>query len=95
MGLAQIASILDQDGFKIRVEDLIDKSDFNEQVGLLAAERKKQVEKEEMSPWGEKGERAKAVAKGRKDELKLERKESGFGALAKKIGLKRTKTGEK
>ncbi|KAF2020287.1 acetyl-CoA synthetase-like protein [Aaosphaeria arxii CBS 175.79] len=86
MGLAQVASILDQDHLKIRVEDLIDKSSFNEQVGLLAVERRKQIEMEEMSPWGEK-------ARPKRDDIKkLERRESGIGALVKKIGLSRTKT---
>lgn len=92
MGLAQVASILDQEGLRVRVEDLIDKCVFNDQVGLLAIERKKQLDKEEMSPWGEKGR--KMTAGGRKDELKLERRESGLGLgkMVKKMGLKRTKT---
>ncbi|KAJ4350471.1 uncharacterized protein N0V89_009092 [Didymosphaeria variabile] len=90
-GIAQIASIFDhEEGWKVRVEDLLDKPVFVDQVGLLAAERKKQIEKEEMSPWGEKG---KVAAKGvLGDNERLERKQSGLGALARKIGLKRRDT---
>ncbi|KAJ4299243.1 hypothetical protein N0V90_004487 [Kalmusia sp. IMI 367209] len=88
MGLAQIASILDhEEDWKVRVEDLLDKPVFVDQVRLLAVERKKQIEKEEMSPWGEKG---KVGAKGVPSEkVGLERRETGLGALARKIGLKR------
>lgn len=90
-GIAQIASIFDhEDGWKVRVEDLLDKPVFVEQVGLLAAERKKQIEKEEMSPWGEKG---KVVPKGAPgDKEKLERRQSGFGAFARMMKLKRKDT---
>ncbi|KAF1969239.1 hypothetical protein BU23DRAFT_477496 [Bimuria novae-zelandiae CBS 107.79] len=91
MGLAQIASILDHEhGWKVRVEDLLDKPLFVDQVRLLATERKKQIEKEEMSPWGEKVNIA-----GRStpvDKAGLGRRESGLGALARKIGLKRKDT---
>jgi hypothetical protein len=84
MGLAQVAAILDQEeGFRVRVEDLIDKSVFVEQVGLLAAERKKQIEKERQNPWGDKG-KAKSEEKA-----KVERKGSAFGTLVKKMGFKR------
>ncbi|KAF1943906.1 acetyl-CoA synthetase-like protein [Clathrospora elynae] len=89
MGLAQVASILDQeDGFRARVEDLIDKSVFVEQVGLLAAERKQQIEKERQDPWGEKG-KTKI-----EERVKADRKASSFGAFAKKMGF-RKKNGEK
>jgi hypothetical protein len=91
MGLAQVASILDGEGIRVKVEDLIDKCLFADQVGLLGVHRKLQIDKEqasEQSPWGEKG--SKAV--GRKDTLRLERRESGLGALAKRIGLKRKGT---
>ncbi|KAJ4374878.1 hypothetical protein N0V83_001956 [Neocucurbitaria cava] len=84
MGLAQVASILDQEeGFRVRVEDLIDKSVFVDQVGLLAIERKKQIEKDRQNPWGEKG-KSKAV-----ERVKLERSSSGLGAFARRIGFKR------
>ncbi|KAH7378362.1 nonribosomal peptide synthase [Pyrenochaeta sp. MPI-SDFR-AT-0127] len=84
MGLAQVASILDQEeGFRIKVEDLIDKSVFVDQVGLLVVERKRQLEKERQNPWGEKGKTK------REDKLKTERTGSGFGKLAKKIGFRR------
>ncbi|KAF2267152.1 acetyl-CoA synthetase-like protein [Lojkania enalia] len=85
MGLAQVASILDHEGLRIRVEDLIEKCVFVEQISVLAAERRRVVEKEEMSPWGE---------KGRKGETKeeSEKKDSGFVGLVKKIGLKRRGT---
>jgi hypothetical protein len=84
MGLAQVASILDQEeGFRVRVEDLIDKSVFAEQVGILAAERKKQIDKERQNPWGDKG-KAKSEEKS-----KTERKGSAFGTLVKKIGFRR------
>ncbi|KAF2030892.1 acetyl-CoA synthetase-like protein [Setomelanomma holmii] len=85
MGLAQVASILAEEGFKIRVEDLLDKSVFVEQVGLLVLERKKQVEKEEQSeksPWGVKGKQK------RTDTMKID-KRGGFGKLARKIGFGR------
>jgi hypothetical protein len=85
MGLAQIASILDQEGLKVRVEDLIDKCTFVDQIGVLAVERKKQMLKEEASPWGEKGRTAmgsKAVGK------EGERKESvGMKGLKKMMGM--------
>lgn len=85
MGLAQVASILDQDeGFRVRVEDLIDKSVFVEQVSLLATERVKQLEKERQSPWGE-----KAKTKKDKEDKGKGKKSSGFGALAKKMGIGR------
>ncbi|KAI4613996.1 NRPS [Alternaria sp. BMP 0032] len=85
MGLAQVASILDQDGLRVRVEDLLDKSVFVDQVGILAVERKKQIEREAQNPWGEKG-KTKVEVKGVKEK---ERRGSGFGQLAKRIGLKR------
>lgn len=87
MGLAQVAAILDQeDGFRVRVEDLIDKSVFVEQVGLLAIERKKQVEKERQNPWGDKAKQ-KVEDKG-----KIEKKGSMFGNLVKRMGMKRKGT---
>ncbi|KAI0578153.1 Nonribosomal peptide synthase [Pyrenophora tritici-repentis] len=82
MGLAQVASILDQDGLKVRVEDLLDQSVFADQVGILAVARKKQIEKELQNPWGDKGKM--------KAEEKANNKKSGaFGNLAKKIGFKK------
>ncbi|KAH7130267.1 hypothetical protein B0J11DRAFT_429378 [Dendryphion nanum] len=89
MGLAQVASILDHENLRVRVEDLIDKAEFNEQVGLLAVERRKQIEREEMSPWGEKGISRKA------SEGTVERKESGFAGLAKMMGLGKKGKAEK
>jgi hypothetical protein len=87
MGLAQVASILAEEGFRVRVEDLLDKSVFVDQVGVLVVERKKQVEKEEQSeksPWGDKGKLKKT------DTLKVKtEKKHGLGALARKIGLKK------
>jgi hypothetical protein len=65
----------------VRVEDLLDNSVFVDQVNLLVAERKKQVEKEEQSersPWGEKG-------KGKRTEtIKVDGKKKGF---LRKIGF--------
>ena len=89
MGLAQIVSTLDHDeGLKIRVEDLLDKPVFVDQVGVLAAEKKKQIEKEEVSPWGDKGKTGSKGAAA--DKTGSEKKEGGFGGLlARKIGLKR------
>ncbi len=84
MGLAQVASILDQDGLRVRVEDLLDKSVFVDQVSILAVERKKQIEREMQNPWGEKGKTRIEVKVKEK-----ERRGSGFGLLAKRIGLKR------
>jgi len=82
MGLAQVASILAEEGFKIRVEDLLDKSVFVDQVSLLVAERKKQVEKEEQSersPWGDKG-------KGKRTEtIKVDGKKTGLGKFVRKM----------
>lgn len=89
MGLAQVSSILAEEGFTIRVEDLLDKSVFVDQIGLLIIERKKQCERElenEKSPWGEKGKLRKA------ETAKVEGKKSGLGALARKMGLKRSST---
>jgi hypothetical protein len=87
MGLAQVASILAEEGFRVRVEDLLDKSVFVDQVNVLVVERKKQVEKEEASersPWGEKG-------KGKRTETVKVRgeKKSGLGKLARLVGLKK------
>jgi endonuclease YncB( thermonuclease family) len=91
MGLAQVASILDQDGLKVRVEDLLDKSVFVDQVSILAVERKKQIEKEMQNPWGEKAKARIGVEEKTKDK---ERRASGFGSLAKRIGFKRTKSSQ-
>ncbi|USP74910.1 nonribosomal peptide synthetase 4 [Curvularia clavata] len=82
MGLAQVASILDQEGYKVRVEDLIDQSVFFDQIGILAAERKKQIELESQNPWGDKG-RLKV------EERPKERRGSALGSLAKKFGFGR------
>jgi hypothetical protein len=87
MGLAQVTAILAEEGFRVRVEDLLDKSVFVDQVGVLIVERKKQVEKEEQSersPWGEKGKSKKTETIKVKSE-----KKSGLGALARKMGLKK------
>ncbi|KAF1915917.1 hypothetical protein BDU57DRAFT_573349 [Ampelomyces quisqualis] len=87
MGLAQVASILADEGFPVRVEDLLDKSVFVDQVSVLIVERKKQVEKEEQtekSPWGDKGKSKKTETIKMKSD-----KKNGFGALARKIGLKK------
>jgi hypothetical protein len=87
MGLAQVTAILAEEGFRVRVEDLLDKSVFVDQVGVLIVERKKQVEKEEQSersPWGEKGKSKKTETIRVKSE-----KKSGLGALARKMGLKK------
>lgn len=85
MGLAQVAAILAEKGFILRVEDLLDNSVFVDQVGLLVVERKEQLEKEaqnEKSPWGSKGKTKKAEAE------KPERRKSTFGVLARKVGSK-------
>lgn len=84
MGLAQVASILDQEeGFRVKVEDLIDKSMFVEQVGLLAVERTKQLEKERQNPWGEKGKMKT------EEKIKAARSVSGLTKLVKKIGFRK------
>jgi len=83
MGLAQVASILDQDGFHVRVEDLLAKSVFVEQVGLLAIERNKHIEMERQSPWGEK---AKNKTNGKE---KIETRGSIVGKLVQKFGTRR------
>ena len=83
MGLAQVASILDQDGLKVRVEDLLDKSVFFDQIYILAAERKKQIAIESQNPWGERM-RSKVEEKP-----KEKRGSSALGMFAKKIGFKR------
>ncbi|ORY11754.1 nonribosomal peptide synthase [Clohesyomyces aquaticus] len=93
MGLAQVASILDQEGLRVRVEDLIEKCVFREMVGVLAAERMKEVEKENMGPWGEKGKKREEEKKRKAGKAKLERRESGLGGLVRKIGMKRRGTG--
>ena len=80
MGLAQVTSILDHEGLRVRVEDLLDKSVFVDQVGVLAIERKKAIEKEEQSPWGEKG-RAKKEEKVQSD------KAGGLASFARKMKL--------
>ena len=45
MGLAQISSLLEQEGFKIRVEDLIDHPTMMEQITLLTAASAKEAAK--------------------------------------------------
>jgi non-ribosomal peptide synthase protein (TIGR01720 family) len=82
MGLAQVASILDQERLKVRVEDLLDKSVFFDQVGIVAAERKKQKDIDAQSPWGDKG-------KLKVEERPKDRRGSAFGTLAKKFGFSR------
>jgi len=87
MGLAQVAAILAEEGFRVRVEDLLDKSVFVDQVGVLVMERKRQVEKEEQnekSPWGDKGKAKKTT-----ETIKVKKEKSGLGALARKMGLKK------
>jgi len=86
MGLAQAASILAEEGFNVRVEDLLDKSTFVDQVSVLIAERKKQLEKDEQiqkSPWGDKSKMK------RTETVKPGGKKTGLGALARKMGLKK------
>jgi hypothetical protein len=86
MGLAQVSSILAEEGFKVRVEDLLDKSVFVDQVSVLVAVRKTQVDEEEQrerSPWGDKGKMK------RTETIKVEGKKSGLSAFARKIGFKR------
>jgi len=80
MGLAQVTSILDHEGLRIRVEDLLDKSVFVDQVGVLAVERKKAIEKEEQSPWGEKG-------RVKKEEKVQPEKAGGLASFARKMKL--------
>ncbi|EUC31159.1 hypothetical protein COCCADRAFT_6918 [Bipolaris zeicola 26-R-13] len=82
MGLAQVASILDQDGLKVRVEDLIDNSVFFDQVGIVAAERKKEIDRDAQNPWGDKG-------RLRVEERPKERRGSALGTLAKRFGFSR------
>lgn len=82
MGLAQVASILDQDGLKVRVEDLLDNSVFFDQVGIVAAERKKQIDRDAQNPWGDKG-------RLRVEERTKERRGSALGTLAKRFGFSR------
>lgn len=63
MGLAQVVAILSEQGFVVRVEDMLDNSKFVDQIDLLVVERKKQLEAEtqtEKSPWGNKGKSKKA-----------------------------------
>jgi hypothetical protein len=80
MGLAQVSSILDHEGLRVRVEDLLDKSVFVDQVGVLAVERKKAIEKEEQSPWGEKG-------RAKKEEKAPAEKKGGMAGFARKMKL--------
>jgi len=98
MGLAQVASILDAEGLRVRVEDLIDQPVFNEQVGLVAKVKERLVRDEERDPWGAKGAKGKEERDAKEGNAKVERRESGlgFGSLVKKMGLKRkgTKKGE-
>jgi hypothetical protein len=102
MGLAQVASILDQDGLKVRVEDLLDKSDFSDQIVLLCEARKKVLEKEqasEASPWGDKSKKGNKVdvlakkngANGTGSGLERKASQTFGGLLGKmgKMGLKR------
>jgi hypothetical protein len=83
MGLAQVTSILDHEGLRVRVEDLLDKSVFVDQVGVLAVERKKAIEKEEQSPWGEKGRVKK------EEKVQVEKGSGGLASFARKMKLLR------
>jgi hypothetical protein len=87
MGLAQVSSILDHEGLRVRVEDLLDKSVFVDQVGVLAVERKKAIEKEEQSPWGDK--------KVKKEEKAPAEKKGGMAGFARKMKLLKRDTKEK
>jgi hypothetical protein len=83
MGLAQVVAFLAEQGLVVRVEDMLDNSVFVDQVGLLAVERKRQLEAEaqkEKNPWGDKGKTKKT---GNREVL--QRKPSTFGALARKV----------
>ncbi|PSN72225.1 acetyl-CoA synthetase-like protein [Corynespora cassiicola Philippines] len=101
MGLAQMASMLDQEGLHVRVEDLLDKPVFADQVGVLAIDRKKQIEREaanEARPWGEKGRTNGASKDGEAAAAAAESPVTsplGFSGFARKIGLKRRDTPKK
>ncbi|KAF2731994.1 nonribosomal peptide synthase-like protein [Polyplosphaeria fusca] len=97
MGLAQVASILGEEGLRVRVEDLIDKCVFNDQVGVLAEVRKKVLDKEDMSPWGEKVKKVESRKSDMKQLLRtgpeLERRDSGgLKGVVKRFGMSRKST---
>ncbi|KAF1365608.1 CoA-dependent acyltransferase [Lizonia empirigonia] len=82
MGLAQVVAILSERGFVIKVEDMLDNSNFVDQIGLLVVERKKQLEAETQNgkgPWGNKGKKKK-VETGEQ-----EKKRSTVRALVRKV----------
>jgi aryl carrier-like protein len=64
IGLAQLASVLERQGFKLRVEDLVDHPVFAQQLALLVVEGRKNREREEDDRRYAKGpERDESVEK--------------------------------
>jgi aryl carrier-like protein len=62
IGLAQVASLLEQEGFKLRVEDLVDYPKMIDQLGLMALQRrneKRSIDAETLVAPQEENERPK------------------------------------
>ncbi|KAF2200880.1 acetyl-CoA synthetase-like protein [Delitschia confertaspora ATCC 74209] len=87
MGLAQVSSILENEGFRVRVEDLIERCVFVEQVQLLCEEKLRQIKEEEENPWGAKGMKRNGSKGGEKTESVDEKggEKGGFGKLVKRF----------
>jgi hypothetical protein len=88
IGIAQLVSVLEQEGFKLRVEDLVDRPIMIEQLALCAVHEKKMKERERAeieeleNPTAE-GELEVTQKKGLKKML------DRAGGLAKKLKLKK------
>ncbi|KAL9117113.1 MAG: hypothetical protein Q9187_006356 [Circinaria calcarea] len=48
IGLAQVANLLERDGYKVRLEDLIDNPIMSDQMALLSLQSSKQTSKESV-----------------------------------------------
>ena len=92
IGLAQVASILEQEGFKLRVEDLVDHPTMAEQLGLLAvcSSQKKEREDAELDDLTVPAEE-QVIPPPKKGLRKILGKSKG---LAKKIRQRRGRDGE-
>jgi len=86
IGVAQVAGLLESQGLKIRVEDLVDHPLFADQLALvvLAAKSKKQREEEDM---GQVDAPAQEAVQDKKSLKKILGK--SFGGLAKRIKSRR------
>jgi hypothetical protein len=91
IGIAQVAGLLESQGFKIRVEDLVDHPLFADQLALvvLAAKSKKEREEEDM---GQVHPPTQEAAQDKKSLKRIWGK--SLGGLAKRIKGRRSNSGQ-